>query len=125
MTKEEKEEIRAVVASELQDVLRQEMAQWWAESVLAVSSGGQANQAAGAAGAGSHSPQSHGAGQTGSGTRGDAVDIEHLARIASSLARTQEITTRDMESSMKRIRSILDELDQMAEKLEGRLTEIE
>ena len=123
LDKQDKEAIRAVVASELQDILRGEMAQWWAESVLALSraQGGQQEQAG--------SDQASSRFQGGQATRSPAgtaggdggPDVAYLTQVVESLTRAQGVMARDLELSMKRIRAILEEMDSMVDELVSQL----
>lgn len=144
LDKREREEIRAVVASELQDVLRQEMAQWWAESVMALAAGRSTQPpptpAARGAATADRSAASEGTGAVsstaGPGSEGvrpplqgrqqappasaasdAALDAEYLERLAASLARRQQMLALDLQRSMLRIRGALEEMSTLADGL--------
>lgn len=95
LDKQEKEEIRAVVASELQDVLRQELAQWWTESVLALSAGRQQ--------APQEPPQPSGDG--------------YLLQMARALARAHAALADDLQRTMGRLRRAIADIESLVERI--------
>ncbi|HEY8424493.1 MAG TPA: hypothetical protein VIK73_00560 [Limnochordales bacterium] len=103
LDKQQKEELRAVVASELQDVLRQELAQWWVESVMALSA---SRQGSGGHEEASSPPES-----------GQSVqDGGYLLQMAESLARAHRALADDMLQTMKRLQRIMSELESLVER---------
>lgn len=103
--KQEKEELRSVVASELQDVLRQELAQWWTESVMTLSASrrppsGQEEAA---------SPRK--AGEAG------GQDVGYLLQMVESLARAHRALADEMRQTMSRLQRIISELESLVERI--------
>lgn len=111
LNKSEKEEIRAIVASEIQDVLRGEMAQWWAESVAALAS----QEASSGAGANQRGRQSSGGAIR---RKSVGLDIEYLTEVAGRLADAHKGIARDLESNTQRLQQLLAESQEIVKRLE-------
>lgn len=121
-----------MVADEVQNVLRRELAQWWVEAVTGLSTrqasrsfnGGQGGGATGSGSSGA-SPGIQGippVESPGGGSRGRS---EYLYRAAHTLAQAQFDLSQTLESHLKELRDLTGRLEDLADQIEGILADTE
>lgn len=95
----DKQEIRALVAEEIHNVLRREMAQWWAESLMALAGYPPADSPRRRG----VTPRKVGRPAGGNGSGGDGGDPEYLVQVVESLLRSQEMLAQQLKDSLHKV----------------------